>query len=173
MGIRHPLREYQMEIGRAVMDSVTRGKGLTFTVEIARQGGKNELSAQMATLLLTMSMARGGNMIKAAPTFMPQALISMNRLKERLDDAGYGGVWRTESGHNVVLGRARQMFLSAEPHSNVVGNTAHILLEMDEAQSIDSDKYHKEFRPMGASTNVTTVPLRHALGWPLPPGRGG
>ena len=154
---RHPLREYQMEIGRAVMDSVTRGKGLTFTVEIARQGGKNELSAQMATLLLTMSMARGGNMIKAAPTFMPQALISMNRLKERLDDAGYGGVWRTESGHNVVLGRARQMFLSAEPHSNVVGNTAHILLEMDEAQSIDSDKYHKEFRPMGASTNVTTV----------------
>ena len=28
---------------------------------------------------------------------------------------------------------------------------------MDEAQSIDSDKYHKEFRPMGASTNVTTV----------------
>ena len=157
MGIRHPLREYQLEIGRAVMDSVTRGKGLTFTVEIARQGGKNELSAQMATLMLTMSMARGGNMIKAAPTFMPQALISMNRLKERLDDAGYGGVWRAESGHNVVLGRARQMFLSAEPHSNVVGNTAHILLEMDEAQSIDSDKYHKEFRPMGASTNVTTV----------------
>ena len=154
---RHPLREYQLEIGRAVMDSATRGKGLTFTVEIARQGGKNELSAQMATLLLTMNMVRGGNMIKAAPTFLPQALISMNRLKERLDDAGYGGFWRTESGQNVVLGKARQMFLSAEPHSNVVGNTAHILLEMDEAQSIDSDKYHKEFRPMGASTNVTTV----------------
>lgn len=154
---RHPLREYQLEIGRAVMDSATHGKGLTFTVEIARQGGKNELSAQMATLLLTMNMVRGGNMIKAAPTFLPQALISMNRLKERLDDAGYGGFWRTESGQNVVLGKARQMFLSAEPHSNVVGNTAHILLEMDEAQSIDSDKYHKEFRPMGASTNVTTV----------------
>ena len=154
---RHPLREYQLEIGRAVMDSATHGKGLTFTVEIARQGGKNELSAQMATLLLTMNMVRGGNMIKAAPTFLPQAVISMNRLKERLDDAGYGGFWRTESGQNVVLGKARQMFLSAEPHSNVVGNTAHILLEMDEAQSIDSDKYHKEFRPMGASTNVTTV----------------
>ena len=157
MGIRYPLREYQLEIGRAVMESVTGGKGLTFTVEIARQGGKNELSAQMATLLLTMFMARGGNMVKAAPTFLPQALISMNRLKERLDDAGFGGFWRTEAGNAVVLGKARQLFLSAEPHANVVGNTAHILLEMDEAQSINPDKYHKEFRPMGASTNVTTV----------------
>ena len=154
---RHPLREYQLEIGRAVMESVTGGKGLTFTVEIARQGGKNELSAQLATLLMTMLMIRGGNMIKAAPTFLPQALISMNRLKERLDDAGYGGFWRTESGNAVVLGKAKQLFLSAEPHANVVGNTAHILLEMDEAQDIESDKYHKDFRPMGASTNVTTV----------------
>ncbi len=154
---RHPFRPYQLEIGRAVMESVARGKGLTFTVEIARQGGKNELSAQLGTLLLTMNYADGGNMIKAAPTFLPQALISMNRLKERLDDAGYRGHWYTEAGNAVVLGKARQLFLSAEPNANVVGNTAHILLEVDEAQDIESDKYHKEFRPMGASTNVTTV----------------
>ena len=157
MKYRSPFRKYQLEIGRAVTESVARGRGLTFTVEIARQGGKNELSSQLGLLLLTLNRSCGGNMIKAAPTFIPQCRISMNRLKERLDGAGYGGVWYTEAGNTIVFRKARQLFLSAEPHANVVGNTAHILLEMDEAQDIESDKYHKEFRPMGASTNVTTV----------------
>ena len=45
----HPitLRPYQLTIGRAVLDSVRRRRGLTFTVDIARQGGKNELSAHL------------------------------------------------------------------------------------------------------------------------------
>jgi hypothetical protein len=40
----------------------------------------------------------------------------------------------------------------------VVGNTAHLLLEVDEAQDVGKDKYTKEFKPMGATTNVTTLP---------------
>ena len=39
------LRRYQLEIARAVFGSVLLRRGLTFTVEIARQGGKNEVSA--------------------------------------------------------------------------------------------------------------------------------
>jgi hypothetical protein len=39
----------------------------------------------------------------------------------------------------------------------VVGNTAHLLLEIDEAQDVSKEKYSKEFKPMGATTNVTTV----------------
>ena len=151
------LRPYQVEIGRAVMDSVLNERGLTFTVEIARQGGKNELSAQMEVLLLAMFAAKGGNLVKAAPTFDPQVRISMTRLKERLGQAGLGGLWSAEAGGAVRLGRVRQLFLSAEPSSNVVGATAHVLIEMDEAQDVDRDKFYKEFRPMGASTNVTTV----------------
>lgn len=157
MGIKHSLRPYQLEIGRSVMDSVVHRRGLTFTVEIARQGGKNELSAQLELLLLTMSMAQGGNLVKAAPTFIPQALISMERLKERLDEAGYLGLWRMEAGHAIRLGGARQVFLSAEAGANVVGNTAHVLLEVDEAQDVLKEKYYKEFRPMGATSNVTTI----------------
>jgi hypothetical protein len=34
-------------VARAVLGSVYDNLGLTFSVEIARQGGKNELSAQM------------------------------------------------------------------------------------------------------------------------------
>ena len=151
------LRPYQAEVARAVADSVLNRKGLTFSVEIARQGGKNELSAQLEVLLLTLFVARGGNAIKCSPTFKPQTIISMMRLKERLNDWGYAGVWRTEMGYIVALGNARQVFLSADESANVVGNTAHILLEVDESQDVSKEKYAKEFRPMGAATNVTTV----------------
>ena len=152
-----PLRPYQVEIGRAVLDSVRRRLGRTFTVEIARQGGKNELSAQLEVLLLTMRMLAGGAGVKCAPTFVPQCLISMERLKARLNDAGFTGRWRTEQGHIIRLGKARLSFLSADASASVVGATADLLLEVDEAQDVDQDKYQKEFRPMGASANVTTV----------------
>ena len=157
MAIAQKLRPYQVEIGKAVLNSVLNRRGLTFTVEIARQGGKNEFSAQLQVLLLTLFMGRGGNMVKTAPTFVPQVLISMARLKERLNDAGFSGLWQPESGHIVRLGKARQIFLSAEPNANIVGTTAHILMEVDETQDVGNEKYYKEFRPMGASTNVTAV----------------
>ncbi len=146
-----------MEIGRAVLDSVIYRRGRTFSVEIARQGGKNELSAQLEVLLLTMHLARGGNAVKASPTFKPQTVNSMLRLKERLDEAGYRGIWKPEMGYIIRLGRARQFFFSAEESSNVVGATAHVLLEIDESQDVSKEKYSKEFKPMGATTNVTTV----------------
>ena len=151
------LRPYQLEVGRAVLDSIIGRKGHTFSVEIARQGGKNELSAQLEVLLLTLFMGAGGNAVKCSPTFSPQALISQARLQERLDDAGYAGLWLTEHGYIVRLGRARQVFLSADRSSHVVGTTAHILLEVDESQDVARDKFNKEFKPMGAATNVTTV----------------
>jgi len=151
------LRPYQLEIGRAVLDSVRHRRGLTFTVEIARQGGKNELSAQLEALLLVLHMVQGGTAVKAAPTFAPQALISLERLKARLHEAGFAPHMAVEHGHIVRLGRARQAFLSAEPAANVVGATADLLIEIDEAQDVDPDKYQKDFRPMGATANVTTV----------------
>lgn len=157
MPIRHVLRPYQVEIGRAILDSVLGRKGLTFSVEIARQGGKNELSAQLEVLLLTLFMERGGNLVKCSPTFKPQTLNSMMRLKERLDDVGYAGVWESEAGYIVRLGRARQIFFSADAQSHVVGATAQILLEVDESQDVSKEKYYKEFAPMGAATNATVV----------------
>jgi len=81
----------------------------------------------------------------------------MIRLKDRLNDAGFGGIWITELGYIVRLGNARAIFLSADESANVVGNTAHILLEIDESQDVSKEKYTKEFKPMGATTNVTTV----------------
>ena len=76
-----------------------------------------------------------GKMVKAAPTFNPQALVSLRRLRDRLGGfaamAQASGGWR--AGTLCELGRAQQTFLSAEPTANVVGATADTLLELDEA----------------------------------------
>ena len=108
------LRPYQNEVARAVLDSIQQGKGLTFSVEIARQGDKNELSDHLEVLLLTLYMATGGNLVKCSPTFKPQTIISMQRLKERLDEFAYDGIYHTEMGYIISLGSAREIFLSAE-----------------------------------------------------------
>ena len=151
------LRPYQREVALAVLDSVFGRKGFTFSVEIARQGGKNELSAQLELLLLTLYMSESQNLVKCSPTFRPQTIISMTRLKDRLNDAGFDGIWLAELGYIIRLGNARAIFLSADESANVVGHTAHILLEIDESQDVSKEKYTKEFKPMGATTNVTTV----------------
>jgi hypothetical protein len=151
------LRPYQQEVARAVIDSIQAGKGLTLSVEIARQGGKNELSAHLETLLLTLFMGPGGSLVKCAPTFKPQTVVSMQRLTDRLDEFGFTGIYHTDMGYIITLGAARAVFLSAEESSSVVGHTADILLEIDESQDVSKEKYTKEFRPMGSATNVTTV----------------
>lgn len=140
-----------------MLDSVFSKRGLTFSVEMARQAGKNELSAQLEVLLLTLYMSESQNLVKCSPTFKPQTVISMMRLKDRLNDVGYDGIWTAELGYIIKLGNCRVIFLSADESANVVGNTAHILLEIDESQDVSKEKYNKEFKPMGATTNVTTV----------------
>jgi hypothetical protein len=150
-----PYRPYQISAGNAILDSVFGKKGLTFSIEIARQGGKNELSARLELVLLLLHSTRSWNLIKCSPTFKPQTIVSMMRLKEKLSAAGCG--WESEMGYIIKIGDARGIFLSAGTDSNVVGNTAHILLEVDEAQDVDEEKYSKEFKPMGSTTNCTNV----------------
>lgn len=139
------------------MNSIQKGMGLTFSAEIARQGGKNELSAHLEVLLLTLYMAGGGSLVKCSPTFRPQTVISIERLKERLVDFGFDGIYRLQMGYILQLGNARAVFLSADGSSSVVGHTADIILEIDEAQDVSKEKYSREFRPMGSATNVTTI----------------
>jgi hypothetical protein len=155
--IKKPLRQYQAEPARAILDSVLYGRGQTFAVMMSRQAGKNELSAQMEAYLLNLFQRRGGQIVKASPTFKPQTVNSIMRLCDRLENPWNARRYRTRAGYIVQLGRARALFFSAGPQSNVVGATADILLEADEAQDIRPGKWAKDFLPMGASTNVTRV----------------
>ncbi len=151
------LRSYQRLPGRAIVDSALNRRGRTFTVVMARQAGKNELSAHLELFLLAKNARRSLDGVKCAPTFDPQARISLRRLWRRIAEAGLEPLATREDGHAIRFGRARQLFLSAEPAANVVGHTASLLLEVDEAQDVDREKFDREFRPMAAPANATTV----------------
>lgn len=155
--IGRELRPYQLEVVRAVLASVWGKRGLTFTVMLGRQMGKNELSAHLECYLLNLFRRRGGALIKAAPTFRPQAVLSRRRLREVLDNPWNRRGYRLQGGYTFELGRARLTLLSGAPEANVVGATANVLLEIDEAQDFSPEKYDRDFRPMGATANVTTV----------------
>src|SRR3990172_5015735 len=78
---RRALRAYQLEPAEAIVRSILAGAGRTFVVEMSRQAGKNELSAQLEAYLLTIVQRVGGQIVKASPTFKPQTLNSLQRLQ--------------------------------------------------------------------------------------------
>jgi hypothetical protein len=152
-----PLRPYQAAVARAVLASIDRHLGHSLTVMMPRQSGKNQLSAHLEAYLLTRKQRTGGSLVKCAPTFQPQIQVSIDRLLRALDNPLTHGQARRRDGHVVDLGLAQITFFSAEPGANVVGATASLLLECDEAQDVHPDKWEKDFRPMGATANVTSV----------------
>ena len=152
-----PLRPYQIEAARAVVESVRAGRGDVITIMMARQMGKNQTSAALEHYLLNLYAGPGGQIVKAAPTFRPQLITSKQRLQRELAAPFSSGRWRGEHGYALRLGNARILFFSADRASNVVGATADILLEIDEAQDVEEEKYLREFRPMASTTNATTV----------------
>jgi hypothetical protein len=151
------LRPYQAEAFGAIADSIINRRGLTFTVVMARQSGKNELSAQLELVMLTKHARVAADAIKCAPTFAPQGYVSFRRLRDRIAQAGMAEMFRQEPGPALRIERARQLFLSANDASNVVGHTAGIMLEVDEAQDVSPEKFERDFRPMAASTGATIV----------------
>lgn len=156
-GIR--LRSYQIEPARAIVNSVMRNLGLTIVIIMARQAGKNELQAQIETYLLTLLSQRNAEIVKASPTWKPQSLTSIRRLRRTLEQNLFTKAlaWRPESGYIFRVGSARIYFLSAAENTNIVGHTASTLLEVDEAQDVSPAKFDKDLAPMAASTNATTV----------------
>ena len=151
------LRPYQVEPALCIIDSIEHRKSKIITVMISRQGGKNETSAQLEGYLMTRYKKRGGTIVKAAPTWKPQIVNSMMRLKEVLDNPLTKGLHKGQFGFMRRLGNCLTAFFSAQPTAEVVGATASILLEIDEAQDVEQQKYDKDFAPMGADQAVTTV----------------
>ena len=162
-----PLYPYQCEVADAILDSIEGRHGRIITVMMARQSGKNQLSAVLEAYLL-MTRAQG-TIVKAAPTFTPQVVNSRLRLLSMLDTPlTRERVW---TGHGYIVGLAprpessllrnhtgpRVMFYSAGQESNVVGATADILLEIDEAQDVTPEKFNRDFRPMAATSHATTI----------------
>ena len=152
------LRDYQQDVARSIVDSVVGAKGLTIVVVFPRQSGKNELQAQVETYLLSLFSKIDCEIVKVSPTWKPQSINAMRRLERVLERNIIARVmWSKESGYIYKVGLARIFFLSGSPTANVVGATASLLLECDEAQDVQITKWDKEINPMAASTNATKV----------------
>ena len=152
------LRKYQRGVAQAIVNSIFSGAGLSFVVMFPRQSGKNELQAQLETYLLLLYRYLSGEIVKISPTWKPQTLNAMRRLELVLGSNLFSkDLWSKESGYIYRCGTARIYFFSGQPRSNIVGATASVLLQIDEAQDIPISKYDKDISPMAASTNATRV----------------
>jgi hypothetical protein len=149
-----PLRPYQLEVARAIVAAVRSRDGRTISVQIARQGGKNELAARVEAGLLLQPDS--GDTIKVAPSLRPQGYISLDRLWSRLLEARLVPP-AVRDRNSIAIGSNRLLLLSAGPGANVVGHTAGALMEVDEAQDVDSEAFSRDFRPMSASRATATA----------------
>ncbi len=156
--MRHQLRPYQAQIALAIKDSIIHNKGLTFVVILPRQSGKNEVQRHLFAWLLYRAAERGGTIVSVAPTFKPQTVNAMERVRLTLNtNIATRGAWHSSAGFIFRFHLARLQFFSGAASARVVGATADLLLSVDEAQDIDPAKFDKEFDPMTASTNATRV----------------
>lgn len=151
------LRPYQVEVVEAIVHSVRNGLGLSFVVMFPRQSGKNEVQAQLEAYLLALYSQKEAEIVKISPTWKPQSINAMRRLERVLKDNPVVESWQKESGYIYRVGSARMFFFSGSPETNIVGATASLLLEVDEAQKVRIEKFDTEIAPMAASTNATRV----------------
>ena len=150
------LRSYQAEALRVIYDAALRQEGGHFAVIFPRQSGKNETQAHLEAALMSANRHKGGNIIKIIPTEKNQGKISLERLAGVLSRFAPSGQLKTKK-NEITCGKTKLRCLSASPNAAIVGATADLMLEVDEAQMIRPDKYDLEAAPMAASTNAIQV----------------
>lgn len=150
----------QVEAIQEVEKHIATGQGKVMTIRSARQTMKNECSAMIAERVLwKYAHGDGGTYIRVAPTYKPQIELSKARLERflRPDPLVNAIGWLPRLGYIYICGKAEVHFLSGQKSANVLGETASILLDIDEAHKIDQGKFEEEFAPMTASTNAPIV----------------
>ena len=140
-----------------MLASVDARRGDQFAIVFSRQAGKDEMLAQVLSFLLLRHSQVGGSVVVAAPTLQPQALISRDRLRDRLLANPLTRPLVRTAGNAVIVGAAQATFVSAAPGANARGQTADLLLVANEAQDIAPDTWDAVFDPMAASSNATTL----------------
>jgi len=157
LGIR--LRPYQLKAADAIISSVINRDGNTFVIIFARQSGKDELLADLILFLMARLAEIGCSIVCAQPTFRPQTVNAMDRLRARASQRPFfmQGNFRQSYGYIYRLSAARVTYFSAGPSANVVGATADRLLIINEAQDVQKNIYDQRFAPMAAAGNATRV----------------
>lgn len=153
----HAMRGYQLEAARPLARHLLQRTGEQFAMVFSRQSGKDEVLAQLLAWVLLRNVDRGGTVVVAAPTLRPQALISRDRLRDRLLANPVTAPLTSVSDRTIRVGNAKAVFVSAARTANARGLTANLGLIANEAQDIRPSVWDAVFDPMAASTNATTI----------------
>lgn len=160
-----PLRGPQAELIKKIEKHIANHDGEVMPVRQARQTGKNEVSAVLHRRHLWRRQRYDSSQIwiRTAPTHKPQIVNSKKRLRELLNLSPSKVIkfplfnnakLATEEGYIWRVGNASVEFISSGPQANVVGGTANVCLDMDEAHKVDKDKFDEDFAPMAANTSA-------------------
>lgn len=143
-------------VGASLRSEVPGGLPVCFIA--ARQSGKNESNARLEARLLAKysSWPKHLEIVKCAPTWRPQCLISKERFQRVTNTPLFQVLLRPRwsEGYIVTIGSASMKLVSADPKANNVGLTASMLLSADEAQNIFVDKFDVNFKPMVLDTGA-------------------
>lgn len=152
------LRPYQAAPISRLLASIRNHHGDTIIIVFPRQSGKDELLLQLQAYLLYLYASVPVGIVIVNPTYHPQTVKAIRRFDALLDrNLLTRRRWRKHGRFNRALGQARVSFLSGDSKSNVVGDTASLLLVVNEAQDILPGHYYRKFVPMTASTNATRL----------------
>jgi hypothetical protein len=148
--MKMPLFSPQVEAVNLIEKHLLERSGKIVPIRSARQTMKNEVSATVQLRCFHRFRSVGGNYIRTAPTYKPQVVNSKRRLEKMLRADPLIKKWDTKEGYIYEVGNVSVTFLSSGPMANVVGDTADIGLDIDEAHKVDAGKFEEDFAPMTA-----------------------
>ena len=153
-----PLHQYQIKPIAAVLNSILHQHGREYLIIMPRQSGKNEAIAHLLVMLLNLFQRSGGNIVYGA--IGDGIGRGIGRLQSRLDNPLNQKKWtKAANPTRRSLGKASCVFLSSHPQAYSRGETADILLVIDELQDQDASHIEQVFEPMRAAQNATAVYL--------------
>lgn len=163
-----PLRGPQAEIIKKVEAHIARHDGEVMPIRQSRQTGKNEVSAVLHRrhLWRRQNYATPQVWVRTAPTKVPQIVNSKKRLETLLYLSPSNIIkypsfrdakLQKKEGYIYQRGNASVEFMSSGDTANVVGGTANVALDMDEAHKVTKDKFDEDFAPMAASTSAAIL----------------
>ena len=154
--IQIPLHPYQLTPFHALRQSILGQQGREFLIVMPRQAGKNEFVAHLLVYLLNLYQFRTESVVFGA---IGDGIGRMTRrLEERLTNRWNQFNWR--KGSKPIrrgLGGTNVYFLSTHPNAAARGETATLLLVIDELQDNDASHLETVFEPMRAARNATAL----------------
>lgn len=172
-----PLYQYQRPLASRILESLIINDGADITALASRQSGKSQtLSATLATAMIMLpilakiypdllSKYRTGVWVGAFAPVDLQADTLYTRITGMLNSDGASQIMADPELALKISGKGRATTLSngslvrkttCHPRATIESTTYHVLL-IDEAQGAESRVIRKSVKPMGASTNATTV----------------